>query len=296
MSMAYSSQRSVLEPLYSYGSKVCTHGIFPIWKPTGLGSTTAVNVIKKYLMGEGNASVPLDRRVTRFRIFNDDFSSLKRKMWIKVGHGGTLDRAAEGILVIGVGRSCSKLGEYLLKKDKSYTFTGKLGEITNTLDDLGTVTGVAPWEHVTERDLQEALQKFKGTIEQVPPLFSAKKVKGVRMSDIMIESAKDASLEVPEVKPVQVTIKSLELLHFNPPFYTLSLSCTSGTYVRALARDLGECLGSLSYCTNITRTTQGELTQDDTLVESDWTFENIQHKLKEYHYNRRMLDVRKYSA
>ena len=258
-------------------NKVITYGIFSVWKPVHMSSSDAAGNIRKVLIG-GDGFLPIDERV--LSLYPEDFKRYKNRMWIKVGHGGKLDWYADGLLLIGVGRSCSNLGTYINHKDKEYEFTAKLGVATTTFDGAGDVTEEGPWEHITRERLEEVLQEFRGTINQVPPLYSAKKIRGQQMSDLAIAAMR---ISVPEPSPVQITIKSLRLLSFDPPFYSLAVSCSSGTYMRALARDIGKSLGTCSSCTSITRTAQGEFTQKMSLVEEDWTYDNILRELRKYH-------------
>ena len=268
---------------------ISANGILAVWKPAGMSSSLVTTIIRQAIMG-CDRYMPYDKRIATE--YSDDFSYNKRnKMWIKVGHGGTLDRAAEGIIVIGVGRCCSTLARYLKETDKKYLFKGELGKTTETLDRDGAVIEVAPWKHITKEHFEKALEKFRGTIDQVPPLYSAKKVGGERMSDIARRAAKDKSVVIPHRPPVQITIKSLELLDFNPPFYTMSAVCSSGTYIRSLTRDIGKSLGTVSYSTSLIRTAQGEFTEKVALVEEDWTYDNIERELRKYHssYNKTIL-------
>jgi len=260
-------------------NRVTTYGIFAVWKPGNMTSSDAACSIRRALIG-GNGYLPLDERI--MRRYGSDFSYKKNRMWIKVGHGGTIDRSAEGVLVIGVGRSCSELGQYLNKKDKEYEFTAKLGVTTTTLDASGEVSEEAPWEHVTRECLEEILHEFRGTIDQVPPVYSAKKINGRRSSDIAIKASKDESISMPVLSPTKITINSIRLSSFDPPFYSITVSCSSGTYVRSLARDIGRRLGTCSYCTHLQRVSQGGFTRKIALVEEDWTYDNIKQELQKY--------------
>ncbi len=204
----------------------------------------------------------------------EDFSKArKNRYWLKVGHGGTLDRAAEGVLVIGVGRACGKLTDFLVDTDKAYEVVCELGRMTDTLDRDGKVIQEAPWQHIKQEDTEEVLRcKFRGKITQIPPAYSSIKFKGSRLSDIV---RKTGSIQSVAPEPRNVTINSIELLTFDPPQYSIFVSCSSGTYMRSLARDIAEQLGSVGHARSVVRHQQGGFTDDTALKEEDWTVESI---------------------
>lgn len=249
-----------------------TRGIFAVWKPLDWLSNAATMKVRATLLG-GRSKIPLDAIPEGKRT---DFTISKQKCWVKVGHGGTLDKFSEGVLVIGVGRDCKRLTDFLLGTDKEYCLTCELGRMTDTLDPEGVVVREEPWQHIKLNDLEHVLNDFRGTISQVPPAFSAKKIEGKRYSDLAFKSrvtgASDSAL-TPKAK--EVTIKSIELLDFNPPYFSLSVCCSSGTYMRSLARDIGMKLGSVCYVTTLERTRQGEFSRANALLEQDWTVERI---------------------
>ncbi len=155
----------------------------------------------------------------------------------RVGHTGTLDPFASGLLILCVGRA-TRLSEYISGLDKTYEATARLGRTTDTLDRDGQVLeDRSGWQDVTEGMIEEALGAFRGEIEQVPPQFSAKKVDGVRMHHRARRG------EHVDLQPCAVTIHSLQLLGFERPNVHFRVRCSSGTYIRAIARDLGEALG-----------------------------------------------------
>ena len=221
-----------------------------MWKPSGMHSTTATMKIRRIVQGD------LDKLEHDEMIFRNrsDYSSYGPHLYkVKVGHGGTLDSFAEGILVIGIGRECKKLSYYLSHTDKEYTVSCELGRMTDTLDTNGIVVKKAPWEHIVREELERVLNDFRGNILQTPPMWSAKRVGGERLSDIA-HRARMKGIDSPvSPKPIQVTIKSLELLSFNPPHFSLSVCCSSGTYMRSLARDIGMRLDSVGYATSVKR-------------------------------------------
>jgi tRNA pseudouridine55 synthase len=169
----------------------------------------------------------------------------------RVGHTGTLDPFASGLLLLCVGRS-TRLAEYLSAFDKSYVATARLGVCTDTLDREGTVVceGESP-ESVHEADVASALNGFVGVIDQVPPQFSAKKVDGEAMHR---KARRGEHVELP---PVSVTVHSVDVVSWAPPDVTFTVRCSTGTYIRAIARDLGEKLGTGAHLTDLRRTMVG---------------------------------------
>jgi tRNA pseudouridine55 synthase len=168
----------------------------------------------------------------------------------KVGHTGTLDPAATGLLPITIGHG-TKLANYLTLEEKGYAFTMCLGQRTTTDDAEGEVIEQLPWEHVTVEALSEALQGFVGEQMQRPPNYSAIRVDGRRA----YERARAGEEFELEVRPV--TIRRLELRATALPSADLYVECTAGTYVRSLVRDLGQRLGTCATTTAIRRTRVG---------------------------------------
>ena len=163
-------------------------------------------------------------------------SIMKRAYGTKrVGHTGTLDPLATGVLPVLVGRA-TRLCSYILESDKRYIASVKLGITTDTLDITGEVlTKTTP--NVTSEQLLETLEKFKGTISQVPPMYSAIRIDGKHLYDIAREGG-----EV-ERAAREVTIHKLELLSFRDDEFTIDITCSKGTYIRTLADDIGKALG-----------------------------------------------------
>ncbi|HEY4498344.1 MAG TPA: tRNA pseudouridine(55) synthase TruB, partial [Candidatus Paceibacterota bacterium] len=156
----------------------------------------------------------------------------------RVGHGGTLDPFAEGVLVIGVGReSTRKLGEILKGTDKEYLATIELGRTSTTGDSEGELHAVVDEETVSEikrEEIEQTLAKFRGEIEQTPPLYSALKIQG-QPAYRLARAGKNFVLPKRKVK-----IKELEILGFAPPLLKLKIAVSSGTYIRSLAEDIGK--------------------------------------------------------
>jgi len=168
----------------------------------------------------------------------------------RVGHGGTLDPLAEGVLPLGVGRA-TRLLSFLQEGDKAYRAKVMLGRSTTTYDAEGEVTAEHPVPVLTRVDLEQALEPFRGEIEQVPPPFSAIRREGRRF----YERARAGELVSPPTR--QVHIARLALLDWTPPVLELEIVCGSGTYVRSLAHDLGNQLGCGAFLAALVRTRAG---------------------------------------
>jgi len=151
---------------------------------------------------------------------------------VKVGHTGTLDPLATGVLILAVGKA-TKLSQFLTKKDKCYIVKGRFGLTTNTYDVDGEVKEVK-CKGISKNELFEVLSEFRGEIVQTPPPFSAVRIKGKRAYELAREGKK---VELPKRK---VKIYLLELLEFKYPSFTLKVCCSSGTYIRSLIHDIGE--------------------------------------------------------
>jgi tRNA pseudouridine55 synthase len=177
----------------------------------------------------------------------------------KVGHAGTLDPDATGVLLLGVGRA-TKLLRYLSPLGKSYVGEVAFGTETDTLDAAGTVTATYDMGEVTVADVEAVAGRFRGDILQVPPMVSALKVDGKRLHQLAREG-----IEV-ERQPRPVTISHLEILP-GPPgeanVVTVAVTCSSGTYIRTLAADLGTALGGGAHLRTLRRTSVGPFTLDD---------------------------------
>lgn len=167
----------------------------------------------------------------------------------KVGHAGTLDPLATGLLIILVGDYCKKAQEYS-KLDKTYEVQLKLGETSTTDDAEGEITKIS--DKIPSKDeVLAAIDSFVGDIEQIPPIYSAIKIDGKRAYKLAREG------EQPEMKPRPVTIHSISHFEYDYPFVEFTTEVSSGTYIRSLARDIGEKLRSGAYMTNLRRTTVG---------------------------------------
>lgn len=176
----------------------------------------------------------------------------------KVGHAGTLDPLATGVLIVCTGRATRKI-EALQNGDKEYVATLKLGATTPSFDLETEIDSIYPWEHITRSLVEQVLPDFTGKIMQVPPVFSAVKVDGKRAYNLA-RKGKEVELKA---KPLE--IKEMELLDFSLPEITLRIVCSKGTYIRALARDLGVALDSGAHLTGLRRTRVGGIAVDNCL-------------------------------
>lgn len=177
---------------------------------------------------------------------------------IKVGHAGTLDPLATGVMIVCTGRATKRIDE-LQAGIKEYVATIALGATTPSFDLETEIDATYPTEHITRELVEETLTKFTGRIEQVPPAFSACKVDGKRAYDLARKGR-----EV-ELKPKILVIDCIELLEFAPDSITVRVVCSKGTYIRALARDIGAALGSGGHLTALRRTRVGDVHIDKCL-------------------------------
>jgi len=195
-------------------------GIILVDKPKGITSHDVVDVVRK---------------------------RLKTK---RVGHAGTLDPLAEGLLIILVGK-CTKLFSKFANFDKEYLGVLKLGEVTTTGDSQGEITRKGEYKDISREKIKEIFSSFLGEIEQVPPMVSALRLKGKRLYNLARRGI------VVERPPRKINILSLEVLKINPPLIEFHVHCSKGTYVRKLAEDIGEKLGCGAHMVKILRLSIG---------------------------------------
>lgn len=189
----------------------------------------------------------------------------------KVGHGGTLDPLAEGVLVVGVGRESTKTLQEILKNvDKEYVATIELGKISSTDDSEGNIIDTeADLSKLTREDIETVLKKFIGIIEQTPPTYSAARVNGKR-------AYKLARLgKAIQPNPRIIEIKNIKLLSWKLPEFQIATTVSSGTYIRSLARDIGKTLNTGAYLKALRRIRVGNF-----LVEDSLTVEDLLNKIK----------------
>ena len=186
---------------------------------------------------------------------------------IKVGHAGTLDPKATGLMIICTGKETKNIDSYQAK-EKEYVATIKLGATTPSFDLESAEDAVFPTNHITPELLENALTGFFGEIDQVPPLFSAVKVEGKR-AYLHARAGSDMVLQAKKI-----TISELEVLNFSQEEIVLRIVCSKGTYIRSLARDLGIALNSGAYLVGLCRTRIGEMKLEDA-----WNLESFMEKI-----------------
>lgn len=183
----------------------------------------------------------------------DIIRKIKRMSGIKrVGHAGTLDPLASGVLVVGIGREATKKLHEIVGQEKEYVTTIKLGQTSTTDDEEGEKTTITPVLIPSPNDVERAVQKFIGVVEQTPPQFSAVKIMG-RPAYKSARRGKNV-----ELKPRRVEIKKIEILNYKYPFLKLRVLTGKGVYVRSLARDIGAALKTGGYVAELERTRVGE--------------------------------------
>lgn len=196
---------------------------------------------------------------TSFNLVARVRGALRKKLNIrklKVGHAGTLDPLATGVMIICTGRATKRIEEFQYQV-KEYVATIQLGATTPSYDLEHEIDKRYPFEHITEELVKETLKDFIGEINQIPPAFSAVKVDGKRAYDLA-RKGKEVNL-----KPRLLVIDEIELLDYNLPEIKVRVVCSKGTYIRALARDIGEALESGAHLTGLVRTRIGETTLEN---------------------------------
>ena len=201
-------------------------------KPIGLGSTQAVSAVKRALREAGEPKT-------------------------RVGHGGTLDPLANGVLPIAIGEA-TKVAGRMLDATKQYAFTIRFGEETDTLDAEGQVVATSD-VHPTAEQIANILPLFTGPIEQVPPVYSALKIDG------KAAYARARAGEDVQIKPRQVTIQELRLISASGSEATFLATVSKGTYIRSLARDIARALNSVGHVTMLRRTRAGPFTLEQAI-------------------------------
>ena len=214
------------------------NGVLNIFKPKGMSSFDAVRVVKK-VAGTG-----------------------------KVGHTGTLDPEATGVLPICIGRA-TKIIDYIMDSEKVYEVTLKLGIRTTTYDLEGEVLEERDPSHLTEEEILNAINSFKGEYSQIPPMYSALKQNGVRLYELARKG-----IEV-ERKGRLINIHNLEDIKINNPYISMKVACSKGTYIRSLCYDIGEKLGVFATMTQLNRAKTSVFSQEKSININELTKENI---------------------
>ena len=214
------------------------NGVLNIFKPKGMSSFDAVRIVKK-VAGTG-----------------------------KVGHTGTLDPEATGVLPICIGKA-TKIIDYIMNSEKVYEVTLKLGIRTTTYDLEGEVLEEKDCNHLTDVEILQAVNSFIGEYSQVPPMYSALKQNGVRLYELArkgIEVEREGRL---------ITIYNIEDIKINNPYISMKVSCSKGTYIRSLCYDIGEKLGVFETMTELNRAKTSVFSQEESININDLTKENI---------------------
>ncbi len=195
-----------------------------------------------------------------------------QKKRMKVGHAGTLDPLATGLLVVCTGKATKRI-DTLMAATKEYVATLQLGATTPSFDLETETDQTYPTEHITRETVEEVLTHFTGTMEQVPPAFSACKVDGHRAYRLARRG------EEVELKPKTIVVEEMEMLDYDQEKkqLTLRIVCSKGTYIRALARDIGKALGSGAHLVALRRTRVGDVD-----VKQSTTIENFEKQLKQF--------------
>ena len=215
-------------------------GLLNLRKPTGLTSRDVVNRVQRLVKPH------------------------------KVGHAGTLDPLACGVLVVCLGPA-TRLIEYVQQMPKRYLATFLLGRQSDTEDIEGVVTELVDPPVPSETQIRAALPQFLGTIQQLPPAFSALKVDGKRAYDLARQG------DTPDLKPRPIEIHSIELVDYMYPKLTLDIRCGSGTYVRSLGRDIARALGTQAVMSALTRTEIGPFQLSEALNADQISPQSIDH-------------------
>lgn len=206
---------------------------------------------------------------TSFDLVNKVRYMIKRRLGVKkfkIGHAGTLDPLATGVLVVCTGKATKRIEE-LQYQTKEYVATLRLGATTPSFDLEQEIDAEYPTEHITREMVEDTLKTFLGEIQQIPPVYSAVKVNGKRAYDYARKGN-----EV-ELKPKLLVIDEIELLDCQLPYITIRVVCSKGTYIRALARDIGIALKSGAHLTSLRRTRVGDITVENCISLEE--FQNI---------------------
>ena len=183
----------------------------------------------------------------------------------KVGHGGTLDPFAEGVLIIGTGNDTKELKK-ITDTDKTYTASIKLGKTTNTLDPEGDVIEKKKIPRLNVSKVNKVLETFLGSSMQTPPMFSAKKIGGVKLYELARKNI------IVDRKPTQINISNINLININKNNIVFTVSCSKGTYIRVLGKEIAEKLGTVGYLNSLMRTRVGEYFIEDSVSLDQFKF------------------------
>lgn len=230
-----------MKPLLNLDLQIPIEGILLVNKPKGLTSFKLVQILRKRL-------------------------GVK-----KIGHAGTLDPFATGVMVLLIGRHYTRLSDKFLCNDKEYLAQIYLGITTDTYDSEGVIIAQSKTIPTLEQ-IQEALIFFQGEIEQIPPMYSAKKVQGKKLYELARKGIEVAR------KPVKINL-IIDLIHYTYPHLELRIACSKGTYIRSIAYDLGLILGCGAHLANLQRTRSGRFHLNNCIGEDElYSSVNLQEK------------------
>jgi len=205
-------------------------GFFLVDKPSGITSHDVIDVLRK---------------ITQIK---------------KIGHAGTLDPLASGLLIVAIGREFTKKIDEFKNLDKEYMATIKLGETSDTYDAEGEIKITSSEFKIPEiKDIEKVLKSFFGEQEQMPPIFSAKKIKGQRAYNLA------RNQQPVNLKFQEITISNLDLINYKYPILEFKVTVSAGTYIRSLASDIGAKLGTGAYLTKLIRTSIGKYSLDNAI-------------------------------
>lgn len=217
-------------------------------KPAGMTSFGVVARIRRVLSEQqGKRAAGPDELTSSHCAMRKTVGLSHKRQRVKVGHTGTLDPFATGLMILVTGTECKNAGTYT-KLDKVYEATICLGKTSTTGDPEGEITEGNTKKEISKKEIATVLQQFVGTITQTPPIFSAIKINGRRAYDL---ARKGEQVEMPQRT---VTVYSLNLLDYTWPYLNIRTHVSSGTYIRTLAVDIGQKLGTGAYCTQLRRT------------------------------------------
>lgn len=231
------------------------NGFINVLKPTGMTSNDVVGKLKSL------ARKNLDQK-------------------IKFGHTGTLDPNAAGVMLVCVERG-TKFSQYVIEKNKRYIGTINLGKTTDTVDSYGKIEEQSIPKEKTIEEIEEVLKSFLGKSQQIPPKYSAIKINGQKLYDLARQGA-----QIPEIKSREIEITDLKLLEYKHPVIKIEVECSSGTYIRSLAQDIGQELGELAYLGLLVRTGVEKYK-----IEDSYTLEEIQNLMELDKFGECILDT-----
>jgi len=216
----------------------------------------------------GFLNINKPKNITSYDVIRILKKKLSLKRGYKIGHGGNLDPIATGVLVVGIGKA-TKFLPFITDMPKEYVATIKFGVLTNTLDISGQVIDEKEVPLLKEEDLKNILKRFTGKIKQIPPSFSAVKYRGRKLYEFAREGVHI------KLQPKEVTVYDIELLDFLRDKIKIRVKCSKGTYIRALARDIGEEIGTYGIVEDIIRTKVGNFDISDSISPEVESLENF---------------------